>query len=268
MANTDTTVMTIDDLAFVLRLTHAQTLVSPSDIVTASSEKINSRYARELLALGTSVGLFYNEEDDQLGDVWMLTEGPANDLTDTSDPTAAHGLYFEMSEQIAADALKVDKVVRPKKDKTKVKPAPAASRANSTGAFDKAGNPRLCTCGCGAQVQGKSLYKPGHDARHAGFVARHIAAQPTDEHEFDALNALPTQALRDKAVAHAERLIAKNAKKGKVEEQPPFTPRRGTIKIGRWTYDVETTPEGQIIAYKKNGQVHATLDQTAQVAWS
>jgi len=254
MSNIDTG----KDLAFVLRLTHSQTLVSPSDIVTASSERINSRYARELLGLGATHNLLVVEDDPELGDVWMLNDAPASDLTDASDNPQVD--YHATSESMAFDALSID---APKTGKIK-KTEPVKVKS----VLDKDGKPRLCTCGCGENLQGKSMYRPGHDARHAGWVARYIAAQPTDEHEFDALNALPTQALRDKATAHANRIIEKNAKKGKVQEQPVFTPRRGTIKMGRWTYDVETTPEGQIVAYKKNGDLHSTRIDGDLVAWS
>jgi len=60
-----------------------------------------------------------------------------------------------------------------------------------------------CTCGCGAQVRG--LYKQGHDARHAGNVARAaIAALIADPDTnladtSDLVAELPTEALRAKA---------------------------------------------------------------------
>lgn len=51
-----------------------------------------------------------------------------------------------------------------------------------------------CGCGCGNLTA--RTYKPGHDARHAGQVARSIikGADPKE-----ALKALPTDALRTKA---------------------------------------------------------------------
>jgi len=53
-----------------------------------------------------------------------------------------------------------------------------------------------CTCGCGGQVKG--LYKQGHDARHAGDIARKFLTDPAPGQEFY-LRQLPTEALRAKA---------------------------------------------------------------------
>jgi len=60
-----------------------------------------------------------------------------------------------------------------------------------------------CTCGCGAQVKG--LYKQGHDARHAGNVARAAIAKLIADPDTnladtsDLVAELPTEALRAKA---------------------------------------------------------------------
>ena len=60
-----------------------------------------------------------------------------------------------------------------------------------------------CTCGCGAQVKG--LYKQGHDARHAGNVARAAIARLIADPDTnladtsDLVAELPTEALRAKA---------------------------------------------------------------------
>jgi len=54
-----------------------------------------------------------------------------------------------------------------------------------------------CECGCGGQVKG--LYKQGHDARHAGDVARQILAAGSDANLDAFLRRLPTAALRAKA---------------------------------------------------------------------
>lgn len=60
--------------------------------------------------------------------------------------------------------------------------------------------PATCRCGCGAQVASRRLYRPGHDARHAGVAARAaLAGDPT------AVAALPTPALQAKAQGLADR---------------------------------------------------------------
>jgi hypothetical protein len=58
-----------------------------------------------------------------------------------------------------------------------------------------------CYCGCGAQTARNRAYRPGHDARHAGQVARAILGTGRQ----DLLDTLPTQALRDKAQAQVDR---------------------------------------------------------------
>lgn len=119
---------------------------------------------------------------------------------------------------------------------------------------------RTCRCGCGHEVQGKkSIYRPGHDARHAGRVARLTLDRPTDEHEFDLIEALPSAALRTKAMMMHERLAAKRtngttrlnrkAKEAGFErpqqqavasldriDEGEVREVKGTVKIGRWEY--------------------------------
>lgn len=70
-----------------------------------------------------------------------------------------------------------------------------------------AANGPTCTCGCGEQIGPRATYRPGHDARHAGAVARAIAADPKQAKTL--LLALPSPALRAKAQRAADRLTAK-----------------------------------------------------------
>lgn len=63
-----------------------------------------------------------------------------------------------------------------------------------------AANLDTCKCGCGLRVMPRRSWVPGHDARAAGEAAR--ALQGGDKTKRDAL---PTQALRDKATALADR---------------------------------------------------------------
>ncbi|WP_336631110.1 MULTISPECIES: hypothetical protein [unclassified Microbacterium] len=64
-----------------------------------------------------------------------------------------------------------------------------------------------CTCGCGEQISPTATYRAGHDARHAGQVARAIAADPKQAKTL--LLALPSPALRAKAQRAADRLAAR-----------------------------------------------------------
>jgi hypothetical protein len=63
-----------------------------------------------------------------------------------------------------------------------------------------------CECGCSAQVRG--LYKQGHNARHAGDVARKAIAAGADADLTAILAELPTAALQAKAA----RMIASRVK--------------------------------------------------------
>ncbi|QHB47223.1 hypothetical protein SEA_APPLECIDER_54 [Arthrobacter phage AppleCider] len=136
---------------------------------------------------------------------------------------------------------------------------------------------RQCNCGCGeATSSSKTMYKPGHDARHAGNVARAMAADYNDAGNEEKLEALPSANLKHKARTMAARLVEKAAKKadrtaarkpsdkpakpaGKIAEvvaaeeaahaeetatevpEPMFTDDEpqgfpGTVKVGRWEY--------------------------------
>ncbi len=100
-----------------------------------------------------------------------------------------------------------------------------------------------CTCGCGEATQSaKSLYRPGHDARHAGLVARDLVASRVQGHERQySEEDLGSDALRAKALKMADRLAAKAqaqadraaAKGSKWTEAEP-------VKRGRWTYPTRT----------------------------
>lgn len=67
----------------------------------------------------------------------------------------------------------------------------------------------VCACGCGEHVAKGRLFRPGHDARHAGNIGRALADSPNDakvKAQFKALSpALQTKAegVRTKAVAKA-----------------------------------------------------------------
>lgn len=74
---------------------------------------------------------------------------------------------------------------------TNTSPAPATEAA------------RQCLCGCGEDVRSKNAsYRPGHDARHVGFVARRMVLTRSQE----ALEELPSEPLRARAVKMAEGL--------------------------------------------------------------
>ena len=112
-------------------------------------------------------------------------------------------------------------------------------------------------CGCGELVltMGRSLYRPGHDARHAGNLGRLVAETGDDS----LLASLPTPALRTKAEtvannarakaqAKADRDAAREAKKTakattpQVDDEDEDLLPISEIKVGRWTYPVRRDP--------------------------
>lgn len=61
-----------------------------------------------------------------------------------------------------------------------------------------------CRCGCEKTTSGdRTLYRPGHDARHASQIARAILADPGQRDVL--LGALPSAALREKAASMVTR---------------------------------------------------------------
>lgn len=81
-------------------------------------------------------------------------------------------------------------------------------------------SPRTCWCGCGSVVGPRSYYRPGHDSRHVGIVARQVVASEA----FNTITSqLPTVALQFKAWNMAYRLHASElkaqARQAKVESR-------------------------------------------------
>lgn len=95
---------------------------------------------------------------------------------------------------------------------------------------------RLCSCGCGNPVsKAKSLYAPGHDARHAGLVAREAVHSAFADRMIT--DHLPTIALQAKARAMVERLQVKaQAQTVKAEAKAAVERSVEPVKVGRWTY--------------------------------
>lgn len=115
-----------------------------------------------------------------------------------------------------------------------------------------------CRCGCGTPVSPKADYRPGHDARHAGIVARNAVdaflngqgALDSPEY-YTVIQDRP--ALVQKARLMAFRLAARLAEKveknaSRAKKTAPAKegePKTGEIKIGRWTYPARMTQGGK-----------------------
>lgn len=107
----------------------------------------------------------------------------------------------------------------------------------------------VCHCGCKGKTSKGKGYLPGHDARHAGQVARAILATPVGGDNRDHLLAtLPTEALRNKALAqiargNAKQTTAKPAPKAKVAVKRPSAEQEpGTVLDGFVTYEGDLQP--------------------------
>lgn len=56
---------------------------------------------------------------------------------------------------------------------------------------------KVCLCGCGEEVRTKrAQYRPGHDSRHVGMVARRVVLTGDEK----ILDELPSEPLRARAV--------------------------------------------------------------------
>lgn len=197
----------------------------PVSVADSVKEVGNARHARECLGVLVNAGLVVQDQVNGGEDVWQTAE--------TYD-----AITREEAESIIATWLESQGVESPTPQTATPRP-PKATGSKPKPDANPADLPN-CTCGCGAVIGRKSMYKPGHDARHAGNIAREIAAT----NDFTLLEALPTDALRDKAGAMAERLIDKAvAKVERATATPEPTP-------------ADTVPIQEIVA-KVNEEVKA-----------
>lgn len=177
---------------------------------------VNVRYARELLGVLTTHRLVEETDVNLSGDiVWQVANpGTYDDHTRTE------------AEQVIDTFL--DRHI-PAQSAT---PTPKESKMTTTAATTTKANPAdlpICGCTCGNSTSTrKSVYLPGHDARHAGNVARSIAETAlidvaTNQYvpDFTALDALGSDKLKAKAAAMAERLVAKMDAKLQTPLAPP-----------------------------------------------
>lgn len=124
-----------------------------------------------------------------------------------------------------------------------------------------------CRCGCKEICNRGRNYRPGHDARHAGQIARYIAEKDDEEVWDSALSLLPTQALRDKASDMAIRLLKKVASRTHAtrvkladdgatnEEIEKVQFVSGKVKVGRWWYPAEQNLKSGAVSFTRKGSV-------------
>lgn len=235
-----------DDVRSVYLLAFDEFAIVPGDVIDSVDSVTNTRYARELLGLLTNNSLLAVTDVNQDGDVWQTS------------PDTYDNISREQAESIIDTWL--DKAIPlpdynpnhdtsntdPKERKMNTKTATVTHKTvDTTIAF------RKCGCGCDDNVSGKSMYKPGHDARHAGQVARQIlTVRPESTTARDVLlDVLPTQALRDKAAALSDLWIAKaDAKVEREKERADRAAAKAEAKAAKtpeWT-DIDPVKVGKV----------------------
>lgn len=187
----------------------------------------NTRFAREVLGMLQTAGLVAETEVD--GEtLWQ--------------PWVSHDEENREAAEARIDAWLATDPAAPVKAKGGTSRKVPASRSGLT----------ACLCGCKAMVGGKSAYKPGHDARHASQVAKSLVNMDPAKWD-DAVGALPTLALMNKARNQAARLVVKTGNAPKAKAAPKQAPVQvGTVKIGRWTYEAEKVDGADSLRYRKN----------------
>lgn len=132
-----------------------------------------------------------------------------------------------------------------------IAPKPKAARPSTSAPATQ------CRCGCKQATNKGKGYLPGHDARHAGQVARAILGDASTAPEVY-LSALPTPALRAKALAQVARGNAKAAV-AKVIASAPSTSNSIPLD-GYITHNRERIPAQ---TFQSNGEQRMNINDAA-----
>lgn len=130
---------------------------------------------------------------------------------------------------------------------------------------------RRCNCGCGeATSSSKTQYKPGHDARHAGQVARAMAAAKIngDTTYSPALETLGSDKLRSKAQAMAKRIVEQVSEKAAKAARRPATRKAAGDKADKKATAALVAQEEAAHAAAeaaKRAEIEAELDEDGQL---
>lgn len=105
-----------------------------------------------------------------------------------------------------------------------------------------------CLCGCGQNTSAKANYRPGHDAAHVSTLLQGVlnsfadGKMPSQADLNREASYLPSQALRIKFLAAADKLMDKLAAKKAPKASIPVETLEITykeaapVKVGRWEY--------------------------------
>lgn len=229
-----------DDLRRVYLFVYANFACTTTDVADAH-KGMNTRYARELLGAL------------QHGDLITIIESDEGDCWQTCPDT-----YDTMSTEEAE--AKIDKwlgVQPPPNPQNATSPARSSLKSASK-------EPHPCGCGCGEVITTRSVYRPGHDARHAGQVGRAMAdllgGSPTaaDKKEADRLVAtLPSDNLKAKAFRIRDNAMAKS----KAKPEPEPTAVEGIVQVGKNAWPARRYNDGKVEYFQ--GKATKTASATA-----
>lgn len=226
----------VDDLRKVYLHTFDSFATDPS-VIEEEVKGINAKYARLLLKVLTDANIVAMNDVNGEADVWQTYPETSDDMTREQ----AEERFEAWAEEADLHAITLKSEPRVKAPDT-IKP---------------------CYCGCGEKVPGKSFYRPGHDARHAGVIGRLVASTGNKDHYND----LPSQKLTLKAQGIAERTLAKQdakrkadhekveAKAQKAKDKANATPisepesapiEEGQVRVGKTLHNATRTSDGTV----------------------
>lgn len=194
----------------------------PSEIATLP-EVGNVRYARELLGVLVQAGLLEDSYVNGAEQVWQVVNPGTYDSATREQAEAVIDQWLEANVDVALGNAK-----------------PKAARRTGTASKRNPAALPLCLCGCG--TPGKSDYRPGHDARHAGNLARAaLSGEMTTKQAIAGLS-MPLAA---KVIAQINRGNNKvTTAKGKAtpkQARKSLVGAAAWVKVGRWFKQGEVT---------------------------
>ena len=133
-----------------------------------------------------------------------------------------------------------------------------------------------CACHCGQPISSRSTYRPGHDARHVGQVARAAVDAfrngqgAVDSPEFyTELDSRPALARKARKMALGIVARAEGKKAAKTGRSIPAQEMTGEVKIGRWTYPARMTLAGKAQRNtKRNGSGEWVAHTGQGILWN
>lgn len=232
--------------------------ISTSEIAD-TLKGINTRYARELCGALQQGNLITLTEDGEGSEAWQ-----------TNDPGTYDSHEWAEAEKIIDNWLGV-------------KPPSPLNATSSKGASPRsslksgATGPHPCACGCGEVLHTRSVYRPGHDARHAGAVGRQVAREVMEtgggaadlETDADRFAVLPSDALRAKALRIANKELGTLMRQGKNRTltrntKPAYV--EGIVKVGKNERPARRYKDGKVTYFVGDDmkQASATAAKTFQ----